>query len=210
MGRGVRESFALVAIIAEEVIGTDGTAQHAGCIPLPQTAAALAGTLIGVAEGLLLDAALTGVVPQPFPRTPRRLILPVGQMGEFHGKEAFEDSREAITSRDILGPITLTADGGFAVEHGEVAIGPEAAVALVLITLSWVGQHVLFDAHGLEEVALGCVVGDDFGEGAEGGEVVARVDRALCAHVCFGVFDGLSHVEAVVVEVHALTRIHFI
>ncbi len=71
-------------------------------------------------------------------------------------------------------------------------------------------EQVLFDAHGFEEIAFGGIVGEYFGEGAEGGEVIFGVDGAFCAHLCFGVFDGLSHVKTVVVEVHALACIHFI
>lgn len=206
----MRVSFAFMAVIAEEVVRTDRTAQHPRCIPLTQTTAALLGTLVRVAEGLLLDAALTGVVPQPFPWPPRRLILSVGQMRQFYSEELFENSCEAVGSRDILSPVALPADGGFAVEHGKVTIGAKATVALVLRTWSLMGQHVLLDTHILQEIALGCVAGHDLGKSAEGGQVAARVDGTLRPHLCFGVLDGLSHVEGFVVEVHALTRIHFI
>ena len=40
--------------------------------------------------------------------------------------------------------------------------------------------------------------------------MVTWVDGTFGPHVCFRVFDGFSHVETFVVEVHALTRIHFI
>lgn len=60
-------SFALMAVIAKEIIGTERAAEHAGCIYLSQTVTALMDTPIRVGERLLLDAAMAGVVPQSFP-----------------------------------------------------------------------------------------------------------------------------------------------